>query len=162
LTIETAPKKDGNSTMFICEGLFLFVGFVSLIIGKFRLYGKKTVVGARARVIGLLLMLPIPVGFALGFIFAASGDTSKETITMVSGIEALTLIAAFIFAVVLTLTAPEPEPQSALPTMYSPIGSTFASDDRVQRLKDLKQMLDLGLISTQEYEAKRSEILSKM
>jgi len=34
--------------------------------------------------------------------------------------------------------------------------------DPVQRLKSLKEMMDMGLISAGEYEAKRAEILSKM
>ena len=36
------------------------------------------------------------------------------------------------------------------------------SPDPVQRLKSLKEMMDMGLISPAEYEAKRAEIISRM
>jgi hypothetical protein len=35
-------------------------------------------------------------------------------------------------------------------------------EGRVQRLKELKEMLDAGLITAQEYEAKKADILSEM
>jgi hypothetical protein len=36
------------------------------------------------------------------------------------------------------------------------------SEGRVQRLKELKDMLDAGLITAEEYEAKKADILSEM
>ncbi len=44
----------------------------------------------------------------------------------------------------------------------APSAIASATPDPVQRLKSLKEMMDMGLISAGEYESKRAEILSKM
>jgi len=44
----------------------------------------------------------------------------------------------------------------------APPAGIATQPDPVQRLKSLKEMMEMGLISAGEYEAKRAEILSKM
>jgi hypothetical protein len=52
-----------------------------------------------------------------------------------------------------------------LPQLSMPQGAQAPAapvDDPVQRLKRLKEMLDAGLITSQEFEAKKADILSRM
>src|SRR5687767_5249675 len=49
--------------------LILFIaGIVTLCTGKFQLGKNRTVVGAPARIVGLLLMMPLTLGFLIGFL----------------------------------------------------------------------------------------------
>jgi len=56
---------------------------------------------------------------------------------------------------------PTLQPQSAAPAPQ-PTSATPSQDSPVEKLKQLKEMLDAGLITSDIYEAKRNEILSKM
>ena len=141
--------------MVICEGLLFIVGLVALIAGKFRLYGKRTVRGTRARVVGLILMVPGPLALLMGLVLGASGAATTEAIGALSVFEVLMLVAAFVVAAVVTLTTPE-TPTAISSSDVPPL------EDSMQKLKGLKDMLDSGLITAQEYEAKKAEILSKM
>ena len=144
--------------MLICEGLFFIAGLIALIVGKFRLYGKRTVSGTRARIVGLILLLPGPVAVLLGVVLGASGGASTEALSALSVFEALMLVAAFVVAIVLTLTAPESD-NSPTSTEISQFSS---ADVGAQKLKQLKEMVDTGLISEEEYQNKRSEIINKI
>jgi uncharacterized membrane protein YraQ (UPF0718 family) len=53
-------------------------------------------------------------------------------------------------------TAPAPEPVAA------PQASPVATEDTQTKLQQLKALLDQGLISEADYEAKKADILSKM
>ena len=149
--------------MLICDGFFFIVGLVALIAGKFRLYGKRTVQGTRARVVGLILMVPGPLAFLMGLVLGASGGSTPEAVGTLSVFEVLMLVAAFVFAAIVTLTTPE-VPTATAPSSVSTLSTSTspASEDSTQKLKKLKEMLDSSLITTQEYEAKKAEILSKM
>jgi hypothetical protein len=139
--------------LMICEGIFFIAGLIALIVGKFRLYGKQTIQGTRARVVGLILMAPGPLALSIGLVIGASGRVTQETINLVTGIEMLIVGAAFVGAAVVTLTTPEE------PTMEQ---ASSPMEDSAHQLRSLKEMLDAGLITAQEYEAKKTEILSRM
>lgn len=143
--------------MLICEGLFFIAGLIALIAGKFRLYGKRTVSGTRARIVGLILLLPGPVAFLLGVVLGASGGASNEAIGVLSVFEVLMLVAAFVVAIVLTLTAPETDDLHSTSSL-----SISPAEVSTQKLKQLKEMVDTGLISEEEYQDKRSELLNRM
>jgi hypothetical protein len=53
--------------LLLLEIGLLVAGLIALVTGKFRLGKDRVVVGAVARVAGLVLMLPLPLGFAIGF-----------------------------------------------------------------------------------------------
>jgi hypothetical protein len=82
----------------------LIVGIIALARGKFSLTKKQVVEGATARVVGFVLILPLPLAFAAGFVIsfgqAAQGkqvqlEDLKGTLTMVElGIVAACLIVA--------------------------------------------------------------------
>jgi hypothetical protein len=56
-----------------------------------------------------------------------------------------------------------PSPQTSEPTVSSTASSSPVSQgDPVQRLKQFKDMLDAGLISQEEYDSKKADIMSKM
>ena len=54
--------------------------------------------------------------------------------------------------------------QSGIPTpiQMPPQTAKSLSEDPVQTLKKLKEMMDAGLITVQEYEVKKTDILAKM
>src|SRR5215831_9803459 len=45
----------------------LIGGLIALITGKFRLSKSRIIEGAAARVAGLVLMVPLPLSYAIGF-----------------------------------------------------------------------------------------------
>jgi excisionase family DNA binding protein len=112
--------------LLICEGLFFFAGLYSLITARFRLYGKRTVQGDRARLIGLVLMLPGPLAFTLDIFIAGSVELTEETLFNLTLLELLIVVGAFVLAIILFVSAPEdaraapsrPEP-SRLPNILT-------------------------------------------
>jgi excisionase family DNA binding protein len=57
--------------LFFCQGILLFLGLYVVIIGRIQAGQRgKLVTGQRARWIGLLLMLPLPMSFCAGMVFA--------------------------------------------------------------------------------------------
>lgn len=54
-------------------------------------------------------------------------------------------------------------PQNQQPAQVPPEGAAAkAQDDPVTKLKQLKEMLDMGILNQEEFDAKKAEILSKM
>jgi hypothetical protein len=143
--------------MLLCEGLFFIFGLIALIGGKFRLFGKRTALGTRARIVGLILILPGPVALFLGFMLGLSGGATEDAVGILTVFEALMLVAAFVAAIVITLTSPEAEAQ--LTPGSVPLSG---NDANTQRLRQLREMVDSGLISEDEYQKKKSEILNRM
>ncbi|MBN8595002.1 MAG: helix-turn-helix domain-containing protein [Anaerolineae bacterium] len=57
--------------LFFCQGILLFLGLYVVIIGRIQAGQRgKLVTGQRARWIGLLLMMPLPLSFCAGMVFA--------------------------------------------------------------------------------------------
>jgi hypothetical protein len=52
--------------------------------------------------------------------------------------------------------------QNAIAPPLAPMQSTTGGDDPLASLSKLKQMLDAGLITQQEFDAKKAELLSRM
>jgi len=53
--------------LFLEIGMFI-AGLVALIVGKFTLSKNNVLAGTRARIAGVILMLPLPLAFGLGLI----------------------------------------------------------------------------------------------
>ncbi len=122
--------------MLICEGLFFVVGLVALIAGQFRLYGKRTVQGTRARVVGLILMVPGPLALLMGLVLGASG-AATEAAGALSAFGVMMVVAAFVVAAIVTLTTPE-APTAAAPSSVSTLSTatSFASGKEPARAID--------------------------
>ncbi len=56
--------------ILIVEIILLIYGIIAIITGKFKLDKKKVVVGAYARLLGILCLMPIPFSLLVGFIYA--------------------------------------------------------------------------------------------
>ncbi len=54
------------------------------------------------------------------------------------------------------------EVMRAIKRVLTETNTASSRDDPVEKLEQLKRMLDVGLISVQEYEAKKKEILSRI
>jgi membrane protease subunit (stomatin/prohibitin family) len=61
-----------------------------------------------------------------------------------------------------TPVASAPSGRFATKSAESASAPSTSDDDPVAKLKKLKEMLDLGLIEQSEYDAKKTEIMSKM
>lgn len=58
-------------------GLAIF-GLIALVRGKMTLSKTKVVVGVPARLIGLLALTPLPIAFAVGFVYAIVNGADAE------------------------------------------------------------------------------------
>jgi len=95
--------------MLYCEGLFFIFGLVALISGRFRLYGKHTIRGTAARLVGLVAILPITIAAPVGFVLGSTGANSPQVIDALTVIEFGLLVGAFIVALVVTWQTPATE-----------------------------------------------------
>ena len=142
--------------MIICEGIMFIAGLIALVAGKIRMYGKKTLQGGRARLVGIILMAPGPLALLLGTVIGARGGVTQDNITALTALEAGMLVVAIIAAIIIAVTAPQPTAETVkIDYAAAPVEDTSA------KLKQLQEMLDKGLITPQDYEVKRSELLSK-
>jgi len=127
--------------MLICEGVMFIAGLIALIAGKIRLYGQKTVEGTRARVIGLILLLPGPLALGIGLMFGLSGAT-QDTIEALSICELGMLVIAIIAALVIALTAP----QTPAPTMAAaPAFSGYPATPDIMNVSEAAQYMRISV-----------------
>src|SRR4051812_22032570 len=64
---------EGRVCMCLVFELFMFVmGVIAVATGKLKLSKNLVVPEPRARVVGAILMLPVPVAFAVGFLLAVA------------------------------------------------------------------------------------------
>lgn len=100
-----------------CHGLFVIMGVYALLAGKFTLMRNRSVEGNRARLIGLVLILPTAIticAVAANIESGPSGTTlDRETATQLDSLSCVLLIGALIIAAYLTLTAPPSPPAFA-------------------------------------------------
>jgi hypothetical protein len=89
----------------------LIAGILALIKGKFTLTKNRVVEGAMARVIGLVMVLPIPLAIAagvmVGFALTLQGKPieEKELRTTLAIVEVVIVLACLLLAVILSLIA---------------------------------------------------------
>src|SRR5512133_588234 len=84
--------------MIFVEGFFVIVGLYMLVSEKISLFGMHTIVGDRARLLGVILVLPAP----LTFIAIALDATDRQLSLLAS----LLMLASLLTAVVIVLTTP--------------------------------------------------------
>jgi hypothetical protein len=115
----------------MCEIIMLIFGIIALIRGRFLLTRVKEVRGWPARIIGVLLILPFPLGFLLGMvlgaIFLAMGkEIGGKDFTLAAQIVGFVvvvicflaaIVVAMIFAQPIRKYRPEPI-ETALPDDY--------------------------------------------
>jgi excisionase family DNA binding protein len=90
-----------------CHALFVIFGLYALFAGRVRVYGKKTVEGDRARLIGVILLAPTAILICMTVTAVSSNSLTQSSAT---GIDTLTvglMIVALIAAVGLAVTAPQ-------------------------------------------------------
>jgi hypothetical protein len=104
--------------LLICEGLSFLAGLIIIIVGKARIYGNKTIQGTRARLIGLILMIPGPLAVCMGFFVGLGGGLTQENVAILTGIETLIVAGAWITALIIALTAPETPKAAPYPIQY--------------------------------------------
>jgi hypothetical protein len=96
----------------VCDIIMLIFGIITLVRGKFLLTRAKEVRGVPARIIGVILMLPLPLSFmaglVLGAVIAAQGKNEDElrTAGIILGVS-ITAIC-FISAIVLAAVTAQP------------------------------------------------------
>jgi excisionase family DNA binding protein len=57
--------------VIVCSGILFIVGIVIVVSGRVMISGGRLVTGTRARVIGLIFMLPVPLNAVLNALFGA-------------------------------------------------------------------------------------------
>jgi hypothetical protein len=110
----------------ILEIATLVAGIVALVKGKISFTRTLVVRGVMARVIGVVLMLPLPLSFfiifAIGFVMAANGKGQKEIENSVARIAALVPIGTYVvcalLAVILGAIAPKRPAKRRLPNDF--------------------------------------------
>lgn len=95
--------------MFICEAFFVLFGLYALVTGRIRLIGKRSVVGSRARMIGLILLTPVAFAFFGGVIIGLlqGGSFRTSEVQNVVVLELAAMIVAIIAALVIASNTPE-------------------------------------------------------
>ncbi|MBV9125044.1 MAG: hypothetical protein JO112_16945 [Planctomycetes bacterium] len=118
--------------MCFVEIAMLILGIVILVKGGVRLIGDRVVTGPMARVIGVLLMLPVPIAFCVDLVLesgklaqmAREGnqfDLQALDLVLLLWVEGAVTAGFFLIALVLTLLsarvpAKEPEEDSLPPS----------------------------------------------
>lgn len=51
--------------MIVCNGILFFIGVVIFFTQKVKITSQRLVIGTRARIVGILLMLPIPLSLLI-------------------------------------------------------------------------------------------------
>jgi hypothetical protein len=104
----------------VLEIAMLIWGIVALATGKFMVTRNKVVYGPMARVIGAILMLPLPVSFFIGILigvgFAAQGkkfDMAKAQVF--SPIELGIVVLCFAAAMAIALATGKPVRKKRIP-----------------------------------------------
>jgi hypothetical protein len=116
----------------VAEIGMLVWGIITLVKGKFKLSSRKVAVGGPAYFIGVLLILPLPVAFVIGFAIGAAqaaggGDVNLQDpgqVLMYAGIELAVVLGLFLLALlVYAATAKDPSTLQApgqYPYPYGP------------------------------------------
>ncbi len=84
--------------MIFVEGFFVIVGLYMLVSEKISLFGMHTIVGDRARLLGMILVLPAPFTF-----LAIALDATNRQLAI---IESLLMFTSLVAAVAIILTTP--------------------------------------------------------
>jgi hypothetical protein len=87
----------------------LVAGLYSLFTGKFQLSKERIVRGGRARLAGLILLIPLPLALALGAMAANRSSFANQLFNMVPNpiiIEIGIIIIALVVALAIAYTAP--------------------------------------------------------
>ena len=90
-----------------CHALFVIFGLYALVTGRVRIYGKKTVEGDRARLIGVILLAPTATVICLMVTAVSSNSLSQSSATSIDGVTIVVMIIALVLAVWLAVTAPQ-------------------------------------------------------
>jgi excisionase family DNA binding protein len=97
--------------MIICEGIALIFGVIMLFTGKLNL-GRIRRQGSNVRIAGIVLMLPLAVGFLIGFYVGIqaidkSAEWLQQSVLTLSIFELGGLVIAALVAAYLVSNAPE-------------------------------------------------------
>jgi len=115
------------------------MGIVALVKGKIAFTKNLVVRGAMARMIGVVLMLPLPltfsITFAIGFVMAANGRSQHEIAVRAARIATIVefgvFIACALLAVILGAIAPKRPAKRKLPEDFEDESyPSDAPDDR--------------------------------
>ena len=121
--------------MLIFEGILLLAGMYALIKGNFKWFNNKTIQGSRARIIGGILLLPIPVDLTTTVITGSS--KSFLDLGFVSLFVTLFVIGV---AVLLAVTAPDTGEPITPSSLY-----LMSILDSASKSKQVEEKLDTGL-----------------
>lgn len=100
--------------ILILEIAMLIFGIIALVKGKFTLTKKKIVTGAAARIVGVILLMPLPLSFGVGVIMgimlAAQGRQiqAKEIQNTGTIIEVVSVLGCCILAIGVSLATSHP------------------------------------------------------
>lgn len=95
--------------MIICEGICFFAGLYFLFTGRVK-WGRKTIRGEKARLMGFLLLVPIPVAFIAALLLTPSAQTDEEVfqaILTASSIEFIAIIIVLVTVIYIFIKTPE-------------------------------------------------------
>jgi hypothetical protein len=82
----------------------LVYGLYVLYSGKFQLSKQRIVEGGRARLAGLICVLPLPLAFAAGFILGSTGQLTDRGSAAI--LEIIIVVSCLIAALVVAYTDP--------------------------------------------------------
>ena len=120
--------------MLIFEGIALLAGLYALIKGNFKWFNNKIIQGTRARIIGGILLLPIPLHVLLTAVIGPEPSNSMYVVRF------LILLSVIGVAVLLAVIAP------GTGEFITPSSSSLMSVfDRVSKSKQVDEKIDSGL-----------------
>lgn len=132
--------------MLLCEGILFLVGIIIIITGKVKMSGGKVVTGKRARVVGVIFLLPVPLGFLTGIAAGLSNPRILQSDTGVSDlvlIELAIIISCTIAGIIVGSSAPAP---NETPQLYEPVPAILTPAEAARYLKvseaDVQQMIE--------------------
>jgi hypothetical protein len=64
----------------MCNIIMLIFGIIALVKGSFSLTGNKVVSGLPARIVGVILIMPMPISLGVGFVYGLTLAATKQNI----------------------------------------------------------------------------------
>jgi hypothetical protein len=120
--------------MIVIEIVLGVLGLILLLVGRLPLRPGRAVQGFAARLVGLLLMLPFPIAYLVGYNIGADAalhgkklDLTKEA-PRLALIEAGIIVACFVLAMVLALATAKPLEDED--SEFVPRRRSYREDDR--------------------------------
>jgi len=131
----------------MCDIIMLIFGIIALVRGRFLLTRAKEVRGLPARIIGIVLMIPLPlsfvVGLALGAVMASQGK-SVDDLRMAGSILGVTITGLCLIGVIVIAAV------TARPVVKTPAGAGRKASVEEELPEEYRDHFRAGASDTEE------------